>query len=127
MLKLEIQSKFPVGRSAYKFPPDEQETIVREIEWTVGRTGVVTPTAVMDPVTLAGTVVSRASLHNPDYLKQKDIRLGDTVKLHKAGDIIPEISEVVLAKRPASSEPYVIPKECPECGDRRKDSSYELV
>ena len=108
--------KVPRWAIAYKFPPDEQETIVREIEWTVGRTGVVTPTAVMDPVTLAGTVVSRASLHNPDYLKQKDIRLGDTVKLHKAGDIIPEISEVVLAKRPASSEPYVIPKECPECG-----------
>ncbi|MDE6375636.1 MAG: NAD-dependent DNA ligase LigA, partial [Ligilactobacillus sp.] len=73
-------------------------------------------TAVMDPVTLAGTVVSRASLHNPDYLKQKDIRLGDTVKLHKAGDIIPEISEVVLAKRLASSKPYVIPTRCPECG-----------
>ena len=108
--------KVPRWAIAYKFPPDEQETIVREIEWTVGRTGVVTPTAVMDPVTLAGTVVSRASLHNPDYLQQKDIRLGDTVKLHKAGDIIPEISEVVLAKRPASSQPYTIPTECPECG-----------
>ena len=89
---------------------------VKVPRWAMGRTGVVTPTAVMDPVTLAGTVVSRASLHNPDYLQQKDIRLGDTVKLHKAGDIIPEISEVVLAKRPASSQPYTIPTECPECG-----------
>lgn len=108
--------KVPRWAIAYKFPPDEQETIVRDIEWTVGRTGVVTPTAVMDPVTLAGTSVSRASLHNPDYLKQKDIRLGDTVKLHKAGDIIPEISEVVLDKRPKDSVPYEIPEVCPSCG-----------
>ena len=108
--------KVPRWAIAYKFPPDEQETIVREIEWTVGRTGVVTPTAVMDPVELAGTMVARASLHNPDYLLQKDIRLGDTVKLHKAGDIIPEISEVVLAKRPKDSVNYEIPTNCPECG-----------
>ncbi|KRL83386.1 NAD-dependent DNA ligase LigA [Ligilactobacillus apodemi] len=108
--------KVPRWAIAYKFPPDEQETIVREIEWTVGRTGVVTPTAVMDPVELAGTMVARASLHNPDYLLQKDIRLGDTVKLHKAGDIIPEISEVVLAKRPKDSISYEIPTNCPECG-----------
>lgn len=108
--------KVPRWAIAYKFPPDEQETIVREIEWTVGRTGVVTPTAVMDPVELAGTMVARASLHNPDYLLQKDIRLGDTVKLHKAGDIIPEISEVVLAKRPKDSVSYEIPTNCPECG-----------
>lgn len=108
--------KVPRWAIAYKFPPDEQETIVRKIEWTVGRTGVVTPTAVMDPVELAGTMVARASLHNPDYLLQKDIRLGDTVKLHKAGDIIPEISEVVLAKRPKDSVSYEIPTNCPECG-----------
>ncbi|KRL82850.1 NAD-dependent DNA ligase LigA [Ligilactobacillus equi] len=108
--------KVPRWAIAYKFPPDEEETVVRDIEWTVGRTGVVTPTAVMDPVTLAGTTVARASLHNPDYLQQKDIRLGDTVKLHKAGDIIPEISMVVLDKRPADSEVYAIPTVCPECG-----------
>lgn len=107
--------KVPRWAIAYKFPPDEQETIVREIEWTIGRTGVVTPTAVMDPVLLAGTTVSRASLHNPDYLKQKDIRLLDTVKLHKAGDIIPEISEVVIEKRPQDSQVYVIPTHCPKC------------
>lgn len=107
--------KVPRWAIAYKFPPDEQETIVRQIEWTVGRTGVVTPTAVMDPVLLAGTTVSRASLHNSDYLKQKDIRLLDTVKLHKAGDIIPEISMVVLEKRPKDSQEYQIPTTCPQC------------
>ena len=108
--------KVPRWEIAYKFPPEEQETVVKEIEWTVGRTGVVTPTAVMDPVQLAGTVVSRASLHNPDYLREKGVRIGDTVKLHKAGDIIPEISSVVLNKRPKDSEPYQIPNKCPSCG-----------
>ena len=107
--------KVPRWAIAYKFPPDEQETVVHQIEWTVGRTGVVTPTAVMDPVQLAGTTVSRASLHNPDYIKEKDIRIGDTVKLFKAGDIIPEVATVVLKKRPADSQPYLIPTECPEC------------
>lgn len=107
--------KVPRWEIAYKFPPEEQATVVRDIEWTVGRTGNVTPTAVMDPVQLAGTTVSRASLHNPDYLKDKDIRLGDTVLLHKAGDIIPEISRVILDKRPADSKPYEIPQNCPVC------------
>uniref|UniRef100_UPI003F54F19B NAD-dependent DNA ligase LigA n=1 Tax=Lactobacillus acidophilus TaxID=1579 RepID=UPI003F54F19B len=110
--------KVPRWEIAYKFPPEEQETIVRDIVWTVGRTGVVTPTAVMDPVQLAGTTVARASLHNPDYLNEKDVRLGDTVKLHKAGDIIPEISEVVLSKIPVDSVPYVIPENCPSCGHK---------
>ncbi|WP_236165359.1 NAD-dependent DNA ligase LigA [Lactobacillus delbrueckii] len=109
--------KVPRWEIAYKFPPEEEETVVREIEWTVGRTGVVTPTAVMDPVQLAGTTVARASLHNPDLLAKLDIRLGDTVKLHKAGDIIPEISEVVLSKRPEDSVPYEVPTKCPSCGE----------
>ncbi|ERJ41688.1 DNA ligase LigA [Lactobacillus jensenii MD IIE-70(2)] len=108
--------KVPRWEIAYKFLPEEQETIVHEIVWTVGRTGVVTPTAVMDPVELAGTTVSRAVLHNPDLLKQKDVRIGDTVRLHKAGDIIPEISEVVLSKRPVDSKVYEIPDKCPSCG-----------
>lgn len=108
--------KVPRWEIAYKFPPEEQATVMHDIEWTVGRTGNVTPTAVMDPVKLAGTTVSRASLHNPDYLQAKDIRLGDTVMLHKAGDIIPEISRVIIAKRPADSEPYKIPTHCPVCG-----------
>ena len=108
--------KVPRWEIAYKFPPEEQATVVRDIEWTVGRTGNITPTAVMDPVQLAGTTVSRASLHNPDYLQEKEIRIGDTVYLHKAGDIIPEISRVDLKKRPANSQPYVIPTTCPVCG-----------
>ncbi|MEJ6399617.1 NAD-dependent DNA ligase LigA [Nicoliella lavandulae] len=108
--------KVPKWAIAYKFAPEEEETKVLAIEWTVGRTGVVTPTAVMEPVQLAGTVVARASLHNPDYLNEKGIRIGDTVKLHKAGDIIPEISEYIPSKRPHDSQPYVIPDKCPSCG-----------
>lgn len=108
--------KVPRWEIAYKFPPEEQATVVRDIVWTVGRTGNVTPTAVMAPVQLAGTTVSRASLHNPDYLREKDIRLGDTVYLHKAGDIIPEISRVDLKNRPADSQPYQVPTTCPVCG-----------
>ncbi|QFP79127.1 NAD-dependent DNA ligase LigA [Latilactobacillus graminis] len=108
--------KVPRWEIAYKFPPEEAATIVRDIEWTIGRTGVVTPTAVMDPVQLAGTTVARASLHNADMLQDKDVRLLDTVLLHKAGDIIPEISQVVLAKRPNDSQPAIIPTVCPSCG-----------
>ncbi|WEV54887.1 NAD-dependent DNA ligase LigA [Leuconostocaceae bacterium ESL0723] len=108
--------KIPRWAIAYKFPPEEAQTVVRDIEWTVGRTGAVTPTAVMDPVFLAGTTVQRASLHNPDYLEEKDVRIGDTVTLHKAGDIIPEIGMVIVEKRPKDSQPYQIPTKCPACG-----------
>lgn len=107
--------KAPRWATAYKFPPEEAETLLENIEWTVGRTGVVTPTAVMTPVRIAGSLVSRASLHNMDYIQMKDIRLGDTVILYKAGDIIPEISQVVLSKRPVSSQEYLSPTHCPEC------------
>lgn len=114
--KLGATVKVPRWAIAYKFPPEEAQTVVRDIEWTVGRTGVVTPTAVMDPVPLAGTTVARASLHNPDYLNEKGIRIGDTVELHKAGDIIPEISKYIPEKRPADSVAYEIPTQCPSCG-----------
>lgn len=107
--------KIPRWAIAYKFPPEEALTTVRDIEWTVGRTGAVTPTAVMDPVQLAGTVVKRASLHNPDYLNAKGIRIGDTVTLHKAGDIIPEVGQVIEEKLSIDSVPYVIPVMCPAC------------
>ncbi|MFD1483648.1 NAD-dependent DNA ligase LigA [Lacticaseibacillus baoqingensis] len=109
--------KVPRWEIAYKFPPEEAQTVIQAIEWTVGRTGVVTPTAVMTPVSLAGTTVARATLHNEDQIKAKDIRIGDTVMLHKAGDIIPEVSRVVLAKRPADSLPVTIPTNCPSCGE----------
>ncbi|EME3565276.1 TPA: NAD-dependent DNA ligase LigA [Enterococcus faecium] len=108
--------KAPRWAAAYKFPPEEVETLIENIEWTVGRTGVVTPTAIMTPVRVAGTTVSRANLHNGDYIKLKDIRLKDTVLIYKAGDIIPEVSQVVLDKRPKDSEEYQLPTHCPVCG-----------
>lgn len=107
--------KAPRWAIAYKFKAEEAETIVRDIEWTVGRTGVVTPTAVMDPVFLAGSTVQRASLHNVDLVREKDVRIGDTVVIHKAGDIIPEIQHVLIDRRDPDSEAYVIPETCPAC------------
>lgn len=107
--------KAPRWAIAYKFPAQVAETVVRQVEWTVGRTGVVTPTAVMDPVALAGTTVQRATLHNIDFIENLDVRIGDSVHLHKAGDIIPEIIEVLLDKRPNNSQALEIPSQCPEC------------
>lgn len=107
--------KAPRWAIAYKFPAEEAETVIRDIEWTVGRTGVVTPTAVMDPVQLAGTSVARASLHNVDLIREKDIRLDDHVMIHKAGDIIPEVTRVLTDKRQADSQVYPIPTHCPTC------------
>lgn len=107
--------KAPRWAIAYKFPAEESETLLRSVEWSVGRTGVVTPTAIMDPVQLAGTTVQRASLHNIDLMKEKDIRLGDTVVVRKAGDIIPEVVKVNKDKRPEDSQPYDYPTHCPAC------------
>ncbi|MGG5358626.1 MULTISPECIES: NAD-dependent DNA ligase LigA [unclassified Enterococcus] len=107
--------KAPRWATAYKFPPEEAETKIQDIEWTIGRTGVVTPTAVMVPVRVAGSTVSRASLHNADYIRMKDIRLNDTVRIYKAGDIIPEVAQVILDERPKDSSPYEIPTHCPIC------------
>ncbi|EOH99070.1 DNA ligase [Enterococcus moraviensis ATCC BAA-383] len=107
--------KAPRWAIAYKFPPEEAQTIVEEIEWTIGRTGVVTPTAVMQPVRVAGTTVSRASLHNADFIAMKDIRLNDEVIIYKAGDIIPEVAQVLTEKRDENSQPYEIPTHCPVC------------
>lgn len=108
--------KAPRWAIAYKFKAEEATTVLHEIEWTVGRTGVVTPTAIMEPVTVAGTTVRRASLHNVDLIKERDVRLGDTVVIHKAGDIIPEVLRVVLDERAEDSEAYEIPTACPACG-----------
>ena len=107
--------KAPRWAIAYKFPPEEAETVVEDIEWTIGRTGVVTPTAVMAPVRVAGTTVSRASLHNADFIQMKDIRLNDHVIIYKAGDIIPEVAQVLVEKRAADSQPYEMPTHCPIC------------
>lgn len=108
--------KFPKWAIAYKFPAELAETEILSVDWTVGRTGVVTPTANMTPVLLAQTTVARATLHNVDYIKEKDIRLGDKVVIYKAGDIIPAVQRVLLDKRTSVSVALNIPKHCPECG-----------
>ncbi|WP_282920405.1 NAD-dependent DNA ligase LigA [Ignavigranum ruoffiae] len=113
--RLGFTVKAPRWAIAYKFKAEQAETEVLEVEWTVGRTGVVTPTAVMSPVQLAGTKVQRASLHNVDYIKNLDIRLHDRVILQKAGDIIPEVVSVLVDQRPEDSEPLAIPDHCPVC------------
>lgn len=119
--------KAPRWAIAYKFPAEEAKTVVRDVEWTVGRTGVVTPTAVMDPVQLAGTTVRRASLHNIDLMKERDIRLEDTVVIHKAGDIIPEVTRVIFEKRPATSQPYEFPTTCPVCHEKLEHLEDEVA
>ncbi|HEO6377913.1 TPA: NAD-dependent DNA ligase LigA [Streptococcus agalactiae] len=107
--------KAPRWAIAYKFPAEEKEAEIFSVDWTVGRTGVVTPTANLTPVQLAGTTVSRATLHNVDYIAEKDIRIGDTVVVYKAGDIIPAVLNVVMSKR-NQQEVMLIPKLCPSCG-----------
>lgn len=109
-------SKCPKWAVAYKYPPEIKETIVEDIVIQVGRTGVLTPKAVVKPVRLAGTTVTNATLHNQDFITERDIRIGDTVHIRKAGEIIPEILDVVKEKRPEASVPYVLPVACPVCG-----------
>ena len=102
---------------AYKFPPEQQNTLLKDITVQVGRTGALTPTAELEPVRLAGTTVSRATLHNIDFITERDIRIGDTVTVQKAGDIIPEIVSVCREMRPAGAVPYSMPERCPSCGE----------
>lgn len=109
-------SKFPKWAIAYKYPPEQKETKLTDIIVQVGRTGAVTPLAVLEPVRLAGSTVSRATLHNQDYIDEKDIRIGDTVVVQKAGDIIPEILEVKKDKRDGGEKIFSMPKTCPVCG-----------
>ena len=114
--KLGTTAKFPRWAAAYKYPPEIKSTVVEDIVVQVGRTGVLTPKAVVRPVRLAGTTVTNATLHNQDFISQRDIRIGDTVQIRKAGEIIPEILEVDFSKRPVDSKPYVLPATCPVCG-----------
>lgn len=109
-------AKCPKWAVAYKFPPEKKETKITDITVQVGRTGVLTPNAVLETVRLAGTEVSRATLHNIDYIRQKDIRIGDTVIVQKAGDIIPEVLEVVKDKRSGNEKVFQMPERCPVCG-----------
>ena len=114
--RLGATAKFPRWAAAYKYPPEIKPTVVEDIVVQVGRTGVLTPKAVVRAVRLAGTTVTNATLHNQDFISQRDIRVGDTVMIRKAGEIIPEILEVDLSKRPADSRPYLLPQRCPVCG-----------
>ena len=109
-------AKCPKWAVAYKYPPEQKESKVVDIVVQVGRTGVLTPKAVLEPVRLAGTTVTNATLHNQDYITEKDIRVGDTVVVQQAGEIIPEIVSVVRAKRPEGTKPYHLPDKCPVCG-----------
>lgn len=114
--KLGATAKFPRWAAAYKYPPEIKPTIVEDIVVQVGRTGVLTPKAVVRPVRLAGTTVTNATLHNQDFISDRDIRIGDTVSIRKAGEIIPEILEVDFSKRPVDAVPYHLPERCPICG-----------
>lgn len=108
--------KDPRWATAYKYPPEQAETTLEDIDWRVGRTGVLTPTAVLTPVKLSGSVVSRATLHNEDFIRSKDIRIGDRVLINKAGEIIPEVLRVVTEKRTGEEKEVEIPTKCPDCG-----------
>lgn len=120
-------AKFPRWAAAYKYPPEIKPTVVEDIVVQVGRTGVLTPKAVVRPVRLAGTTVTNATLHNQDFISQRDIRIGDTVRIRKAGEIIPEILDVDFSKRPVDSVPYLLPSRCPICGaDTQRDDGAFL-
>ena len=114
--RLGTTAKFPKWAAAYKYPPEIKPTVIEDIVVQVGRTGVLTPKAVVRPVRLAGTTVTNATLHNQDFISERDIRIGDTVQIRKAGEIIPEILEVDFTKRPENTVAYVLPSKCPVCG-----------
>ena len=119
-------SKAPRWAIAYKYPPEEKESVVRSITLSVGRTGRITPTATFDPIRLCGTTVERATLHNQDFIDDLDVRVGDTVVVYKSGEIIPKIKAVVKEKRPEGTEPFKIGDRCPVCGakaEREADSA----
>lgn len=119
--------KDPRWATAYKYPPEQAETTLEDIDWRVGRTGVLTPTAVLTPVKLSGSVISRATLHNEDFIRAKDIRIGDRVVINKAGEIIPEVLRVVVEKRTGDEKEVEIPSVCPECGWRVERQGEEVA
>jgi DNA ligase (NAD+) len=120
-------SRAPRWAIAYKFPPEEHETQVLDIHVQVGRTGAVTPVAILEPTLVAGSTVRRCTLHNEDEVARKDVRIGDTVLLHKAGDVIPEIVRVILEKRPKKSKPWQMPDHCPSCDSLLVREQGEVV
>lgn len=119
--------KDPRWATAYKYPPEQAETTLEDIDWRVGRTGVLTPTAVLTPVKLSGSVISRATLHNEDFIRAKDIRIGDRVVINKAGEIIPKVLRVVVEKRTGDEKEVEIPSVCPECGWRVERQGEEAA
>lgn len=119
--------KDPRWATAYKYPPEQAETTLEDIDWRVGRTGVLTPTAVLTPVKLSGSVISRATLHNEDFIRAKDIRIGDRIVINKAGEIIPEVLRVVVEKRTGDEKEVAIPSVCPECGWRVERQGEEAA
>lgn len=125
--RLGVIGKTPRGLVAWKFPAEEATTVVKEIEWFVGRTGALTPVAVLEPTLIAGTTVQHASLHNLDEIERLDVRKGDTVILYKAGDIIPKIKEVLKALRPEGTRPSQPPKNCPVCGSTIEHREREVA
>ena len=120
-------SKAPRWAIAYKFPPEERTTVLKDIQVSIGRTGAATPFAVLEPVLVAGSTISLATLHNQDEVARRDVRPGDTVWVRKAGDVIPEVVGPVLTKRPAGSKPWTFPGHCPECGTRLVRPEGEVV
>ncbi len=125
--KLGSTTKVPKWAAAYKYPPEQKETVIKNIFFQVGRTGAVTPNAELEPVRVAGSVISRATLHNYDYIQEKDIRVGDTVIIQKAGDIIPEVVRVNKDKRTGNEVKFVMPENCPACGEKIERSEEEAV
>jgi DNA ligase (NAD+) len=124
---LGMRSRSPRWAIAYKFPPRVEVTRVLDILVQVGRTGKLTPVAVLQPVDVSGVTVSRATLHNQDEIERKDVRVGDTVRVRRAGDVIPEVVEVMMDKRPRGSEPFAMPKKCPVCGGQiEREGAYHL-
>ena len=120
-------SRSPRWAVAYKYPPEEETTVVRDIIVSVGRTGAMTPVAIMDPVEVSGSTVSRAVLHNEDEVRRKDVRVGDTVIIRKAGEVIPEVVAVVASKRTGKEKPFVMPRRCPVCGSEAERLPGEAV
>ena len=125
--KIGTTFKAPKWAIAYKYPPEKKETILKDIVCNVGRTGAITPMAILEPVKVAGSTISKTTLHNEDFIKEKDLRIGDTVIIQKAGDVIPEVVEVVKSKRTGKEKEFVMPTVCPVCGSTAVREDGEAV